>query len=271
MYSHGYRENERDNAVKRTKKKRRKKNKVKSGLLLLFITAIALIAVLVLSLTVFFKISNFKVVGNTKYTTDEILSAVDIKEGDNLFLASEAKISDALRSKLPFIDEVKIKRILPDTLQITVGETTEEVCFVSNGRFYTANTKGKIISEVASVPQNLIAFIVPDTTVFGIGKAVSFASERESELFNSYMVMISKNGYDVTSVNISDPYNSYMKYEDRLIVKFGSSSYFEEKADYFSASLSGIEDGIMGIYDLSGWKPQNNQPVLTYCDISNYE
>ena len=62
-----------------------------------------------------------------------------------------------------------------------------------------------------------------------------------------------------------------MKIEDRLIVKFGSSAYFQNKSDYLKASLSGISKNAEGVFDLSAWTPDNNQPVLTYEDISSFE
>ena len=72
-------------------------------------------------------------------------------------------------------------------------------------------------------------------------------------------------------INISDPFASYMKLENRLIVRFGSSAYFQNKSDYLKAALAGISKEAEGIFDLSAWTPDNNQPVLTYDDISSYE
>ena len=98
-----------------------------------------------------------------------------------------------------------------------------------------------------------------------------FQNERETDLFYNFVNMINDNNFDVQFVNISDPFSSYMKFENRIIAKFGSSSYFENKIAYFKASLKGVSENAEGVFDLSGWTPENNKPVLTYGDISSYE
>lgn len=270
MATTNLKEKEREAAkTAKAQKKKRRKERLITAFIVLFILSI--IALCVLSVTVFLNITTINVSGGSTYTVEEIVSAADIEVGDNLIVLSEEKISQKLQIKLPFIDEVKLEKTLPDKVKIIVKETKEEI-FFSNGKdIYSANKKGKIIKAYETAPENLIMVTVSNETAFKPGTTIRFMTEREEELYNNFFDMIEKCNYDVNFINISDPFASYMKLEDRLIVKFGSSAYFDNKSDYLKASLSGISKNAEGIYDLSAWTPDNNQPVLTYDDISSYE
>ena len=106
---------------------------------------------------------------------------------------------------------------------------------------------------------------------FSAGKVIVFGNEREQNLFEDYLNMMKDINYKVNFINISDPFSSYMKIDDRIVVKFGSSSYYKEKVSYLKASLASISNTAEGVFDLSAWSPDNNQPVLTYGDTSTYQ
>ena len=270
MATTNFKEKEREAAkkAKLQKKKRRKKRLITAFIVVLIM---AVITLCFLSLTVFFKITTVNVSGSSNYTAEEIVSAAGIEAGDNLILLNDKKISEKLQSKLPFIDEVKVDKVLPDKVKLTVKETKEEIYFSNGKDIYSANIKGKIIKKYDIAPENLIMVTVSEKIKFETGSKIIFNVEREEELYNNFFNMLNTYSYDVNFINISDPFASYMKLENRLIVRFGSSAYFQNKSDYLKAALAGISKEAEGIFDLSAWTPDNNQPVLTYDDISSYE
>ncbi len=266
-----FRDNEREAALAKSralKKKRRKKRTVTA---LIIILIVSVIVSCILSLTVFFKIEIVSVVGNNTYSAEEILSAAEINKGDNLILVNGEKLNERLQVLLPFIEKVKVEKTLPGTLKLIVTETKEEICFVNDNNCYSANKSGKIIKKYDEPSEDLIKLTVSKDVKFSTGEKIEFLNEREETLFNDYLDMISELDYKINFINISDHFSSYMKLDDRIIVKFGSSSYFKEKVAYLKASLAGISNTAEGVFDLSAWTPDNNQPVLTYGDISSYE
>lgn len=271
MAIENFREKEREAAALKAKQRKKRRRKKQAVAVLVLIITVSIITLAVLSLTVFFKTNEIKINGSNTYTAEEIISAAEISIGDNLFLLSESKISQRLQKKLPFINEVKLEKILPDKLNIKIKETQEEILFANGTKMYSADKSGKIIKEYTAVPENIIMVTVGADTSMVAGERVVFKTERETELFELYIEMLNKYGFKINFINIKDPYNSYMKIEDRLIVKIGSGSYFEEKSAYLKASLGGVSKNSVGVFDLSGWTPENNQPVLTYGDISAYK
>ncbi len=273
MSNVSYRDHEREEAMYKAKKSKRKRRKKQTAFAFFIILAVAVLTLIVLSFTVFFKAENIKVSGCNMYTAEEIISTADISTGDNLLLTflKEKRISEKLQKKLPFISGIEIELSLPDTFIVKVKETKEELCFSNGKKYYSSNVDGKIISEFALRPQDLLLVTVSEKTAFLPGEILQFETEREKELFEKFTQLVKEENLEVNFINISEPYNSYIKIEDRIIVKFGSSSYFENKVAYLKAALNGITVSATGVFDLSGWTPENNQPVMTYGDISEYE
>ena len=155
MATTNFKEKEREAAkkAKLQKKKRRKKRLITAFIVVLIM---AVITLCFLSLTVFFKITTVNVSGSSNYTAEEIVSAAGIEAGDNLILLNDKKISEKLQSKLPVIDEVKVDKVLPDKVKLTVKETKEEIYFSNGKDIYSANIKGKIIKKYDTAPEDLV-------------------------------------------------------------------------------------------------------------------
>ena len=72
--------------------------------------------------TVFFRVESVVVTGNSRYTQEEVVAATGIELGDNLFHMNKYEIYDQVRQSLPYIEDVNIRRSLPNTILITVSE-----------------------------------------------------------------------------------------------------------------------------------------------------
>ncbi|MBE6781582.1 MAG: FtsQ-type POTRA domain-containing protein [Ruminococcaceae bacterium] len=273
MATDNTRAREREAAVKKAQKGKRRRRRKQTVAVTLLILTICAAVLCTLSLTVFFKIENIKVSGSNIYTAKEIIDCTEIKAGDNLILAllSKNKVAQKLEKELPFIVKVNFDHALPSTIEIKVTETTEQIYISKKDEHFSADLSGKIIKEKTENDSELVVFsVLPETTAV-VGEKATFSTDREQELFKLYADLIRSDEIKVDAVNITDPYGSYMKIEERIIVKFGSSSYFEEKTAYLKAGLSRISKDAEGVFDLSGWSPENNQPVFTYEGISDFE
>ncbi len=254
------------------KKKNQKSKKNRAAITMICLLLCAIAVFCVLSLTVFFKTEAIKVEGNVTYTDSQIISASSVKIGDNLIRISEEKVAEKLVSGLPFIKSVKIERDFPSTAIIVVEETTEEI-YITNGiKHFSADTNGKILKPYNKRPEdNKIVFKVSKDTKIIPGQKISFKRDRELEVFEAYLDVVESELYSINSVNIEDQFDSYMIIENRMVVKFGSSSYFEEKLGYFKSGYSKIPTNSTGIFDLSSWTPESNVPRFRPQSIDSYK
>lgn len=129
----------------RVQKKRRRKKAALSLVLFLLILCVGA----VLTLTVFFHISNYEIKGNSRYTAQEIIDASGIAKGENLFLCKTEQAAGRIQEKLPYVDTVTIRRKLPDKLVITVEEAQLKLA-VQQGNAWLVMTGGGKVLEIGA-------------------------------------------------------------------------------------------------------------------------
>ena len=112
----------------------------------------AVVAAVVLGMSIFFKVEKVQVSGNKKYSAWEVSEASGIEIGSNLMTISRAQIGGSVISNLPYVDTVRVGINLPDTVNIEITEL-DVVYSVSDsaGNWWLMNTEGKLVEAVNEV------------------------------------------------------------------------------------------------------------------------
>lgn len=97
----------------------------------------------------FFITRHVDVAGNVRLSRDMVLQYGDLKEGDNSLAVSIAKVERNLR-QTPWVEEVSVKRLLPDRFVIKLKERMPSFWVHKEGSLYYANERGMIIAPVES-------------------------------------------------------------------------------------------------------------------------
>ena len=93
-----------------------------TSFLLKLLTVIAVVIALLFGMSIFFKVKTVTVAGMNKYTAWDVREASGIREGENLLTLSEPQIGSRIRSKLPYVNKVRVGIKLPDTVKIEIEE-----------------------------------------------------------------------------------------------------------------------------------------------------
>lgn len=109
-------------ARRSSRSRKRRRNRGRLGPLFKVLCLLALVVALTAGATVFFRVEQVVVTGNSRYTQEEIVEVTGIQQGDNLYGWNKFAIAQRLRETLPYIGEVSIRRALPNTVIITVVE-----------------------------------------------------------------------------------------------------------------------------------------------------
>ena len=107
-------------SVKTIKAQKRKRSR--ASLVLKILCAAGVAAALTMGATVFFRVEHVVITGNHRYSQEEIQAASGIQAGDNLFHMNKFQIEGELRHVLPYLEEVSIRRRLPNGVEIRVNE-----------------------------------------------------------------------------------------------------------------------------------------------------
>ena len=94
-----------------------------------------LILAVVLSLTVFFKISSFEVAGDEVYSAEQIIEASGLKNGENLFGFEKEDVSAQVEQTLPYVGNIEIKRSMTGKITFTVT-AAKAVMAIDNGESF---------------------------------------------------------------------------------------------------------------------------------------
>jgi len=111
------------------------------------LSVLLIFAAILAACVVFFRVDAILVEGNSRYTREEIIEASGIQQGDNLFQLNKFRIDQDLRSRLPYISELTIERKYPDTILITVKESTAIAALNYGGEWWLINDSCKLLER----------------------------------------------------------------------------------------------------------------------------
>lgn len=131
----------------RRKNNNRRRRRGGFGFLYKMLSMLVICAAIILALTLFFRVDTVVVTGQSRYTEAEIVSASGIRPGDNLCLLNKYAVANKLVQELPYIENTRINRKLPDTLLIEVRECTSTLAVVQDGSVWYLSPRGKIVEQ----------------------------------------------------------------------------------------------------------------------------
>lgn len=124
-------------------------------LLIQLLTVTAVVAALVLGMSVFFKVGTITVAGAETYSAWAIREASGISEGDSLLTFSKAKAGAKIQAELPYVDDIRIGIKLPDTVIIYIEELEVSYAMESNmGDWWLINSSGRVVEQITANEAN---------------------------------------------------------------------------------------------------------------------
>ncbi|MCD7804267.1 MAG: FtsQ-type POTRA domain-containing protein [Oscillospiraceae bacterium] len=216
------------------RRKRRRRGNMSLYYLMLFVATI--IILYVLSRTVFFKVENYEISGNSRYSDSEILGAAGLGDSENLYnidlSATEAKI----RKALIYIDDVTVSRQLPGTIVIEITEAEEFACCQYEGnRYAVISRNGRLLqTEQAEPDEELLQIYGLDLIDVSLGDEFTSSDEnKKSIIMNLLDVIDDICPGKIDYIDITDRTDITMSYDGgRITIDFGSSLDYEYKMRY---------------------------------------
>lgn len=113
--------------------------------------AIALIlSAITAACVVFFRVQTIRVEGGNRYSEGEIIQAAGVEPGNYLALLDIGRITRQIRAQLPYVERASIRRILPDTVIITVEESAAAAALRCQGQWWLVNSGGKLLESISA-------------------------------------------------------------------------------------------------------------------------
>lgn len=260
-------------------RRRRLRRRLVAGLLLVM----AIAAGVVLSVTLLFRINKFEFQGadgkptedTGSYTQDEILQALEVKQGDNLFSFVPKQQQELLNIKFPLLENIEIRRRMPSTVVLRVKPAEESYCLQTDSGWLVLSQQCKVMAvvgdqpslpiitgQVAAAPQVgeilVLAEAAPDDTaesgtpqIHSNVATQQQALEQMLKIFKDYDILT-----EITHLDISNPEQITFGYQDRIRVLVGTLNQLDYKIKFAAHLLQNKEGNALtdtdrGVLDMS--------------------
>lgn len=214
-------------------------------------------AVLIFLMSIFFRVSTVEVQGNVYYTAQEVQDAAGIVEGDNLFFINRFRVVSRIFARLPYIENVEIKRYLPNKVVLTVSECQALGCVSVEGEAWVIDRSCRILTKATELEQEQlmeIRGIKPLTTE--IGKVFETGSDDAGKLeyLCEILSQIQERGMtgDVSYLDMTNANDPTFGYLGRFTVRLGEAGDTEYRFGKLLSAVSQLTENDRGTIDVSG-------------------
>ena len=224
------REEEARKAAERELRERRKK---KGGSNVVYYVMTAILAVIIfsiLSVTVLFNADRIVIEGESDYSDEQIITASGLEGTENLVRLNTAGIPERILDKLVTLDSVKVDKVFPSTIKITVERSVPMAEFYYGGKNYVISHIGRVMQIDSSKADCMqILGYKPAESVI-VGGFITAEDPEQDKLIAEISAAVEKAEIDnITTVDISDSLSIVMTYDDRVEIHLGSILQIDEK------------------------------------------
>lgn len=220
--------------------------KKKSRALLLFniiAFSVVVIGAVLLCIFVFFKVGNVTFTSDAGYDEADIRRVCGINEGDNLVLLETESREKALEHRFPYIESAKIvKQHIPSTIEIEITPAETAFSVACDAGYLYVSASGKVL-EIASQPcEGTTVVLGANPTNTKPSETITFGDDSVKEVYNAIAEQMTKNEtQNVTEINMTNPYDLTLTYDNRITFRFGNMNGMSYKMAFGLEMLRQME------------------------------
>ncbi|MBR4551099.1 MAG: FtsQ-type POTRA domain-containing protein, partial [Oscillospiraceae bacterium] len=180
----------------------------------------------------------------------------DIEQGDNLFFFDRFAAISRVFSKLPYIEEVSLKRALPNKITISVSESTALAYLILGDEEWTMDHNCKILGKAAEGETAMLVPIVnfdPGTLFIGERLTTADGNEAPVDYLNEILLQIEGRNMVpmIDRVDFEKSNSPEIVYNGRFTFVLGRYAQVSQKFAMLSGTLQALKAGDAGVVDLS--------------------
>lgn len=237
-------------------------------------TVTAVVAAVVMGISVFFKVDEIRVSGAEVYSIEVVEQYSGIKKGDNLLTFSRPKAGALIKANLPYVDTVRFGIKLPGTVNIIIEE--DDVVYSikdQNGQWWLMNSDGRIVEQAKAnqyashtqilgvnlespMPNSMaVAVEAAPTQTNADGELMPVTTENSQRLDAARQILQALEQNDIVgsaaSVDVSRLDDIILWYGTRYQVNLGDDSNLDYKISCMNEVILELNDYQSGILDIS--------------------
>lgn len=235
--------------------RRRYKRRARFGVFYKLMAVVAVLGAVVMGATVFFRVEEMVVVGNARYTAQQVIDATGIVQGDNLFGMNKFETARQIRKKLPYIEGVNIRRGWPDSLIITVTECEAAARVTGERGQWLISKSGKLLELTRNNGDDVIRIdglnaVQPEA---GLPLMVREEQQIRGDALLELLQTLDSVGRlkQVTYIDMTSPSRILMDLDGRFVVKLPVDGDFAYLLGAMGQAVAKLEEYETGTLDLT--------------------
>jgi len=228
----------------------RKKRRYRGGnYILYYILAAIIVAVvmIILANTVLFKCGEIEVLGNVRYSAEEIAARSGLNLGDNLLHVNTAAAEERIVESLAYVDKVQVKKSFPTKFVITVTEAEKWFALSQNGVTAAISRMGKILEQGNTDGLTVVKGYEAES--IETGKWLKSKIEGKSEIPQLVFDAAEKAGLEnIDEIDMTDKFAVKLSVDGgRITLELGPATEVESKlrvAEAFIKNELGAEESV---------------------------
>lgn len=237
---------------RRVDRRRRRKRERRRWKLVRYLLAAAAI---LLSIKIFFQISDIQVEGNVLYSEGDVINASGLRVGGSSLTVSNWLIAHRIRSELPGIASARVMLTIPDTLHIRVSETPALAVLETEAGPILLSRECKVVSGFNGDEEELVRIrgVSPVSTDVGELLGVSTGESAKLTYLQGLLPALERENLlgIVQDIDISNVSDLHFRYQGRFTVRLGGQDKLLSKLDLLRRLVQELNIGDSGILDLS--------------------
>ena len=226
-------------------KAKKKRKKVFRTIKVLLLIGVILGGTIYFLLSPIFNITEINVSGNSKISSEEIISLSGIQKNENTFKINKKTVKDKIREN-PYIDTISIKRTLPDSITIYVTERVATYRINKANTYMLINNQGYML-EITDEENNLPIITGLQTTDEEIQEGNRLCVEDLEKLEDVLKISESAKTNElyslITEIDISEKDNYKLVIpSEKKIIHLGDTSKLPVKMGYIISIMEKEKD-----------------------------
>jgi len=224
------------------------------------LTFLLICLILFLGVTVFFRVNEIIITGDTRYSRLEIIEASEIELGTHLLLFREDVARANILSRLPFAGHAEIVRRFPSRIEIIVTEALPVAFLQAEGGYLLLDRSARILEQVEHRPIQRLVYLqgLERPLLPREGEILALGEEGRAQLayLQDILDLFGSLGLVpwVSELDMSDVHNPQFIYDERFTVLLGPRQDVRHDMNMFVGILAELEEDEFGLIDL---RPEN--------------
>lgn len=208
------------------------------------------------AITIFFKVDEIIIEGDSRYSQEEIIAALGVEIGDHMMLIDQSSIVNNVRSELNYIGEVTVGRNFPDRLIIKVSDSVAAAYIEYAGDCWLIDENCRLLEKLDSGSVGTVAKVTGLSAEEPSEGEILIAKEDENNkvsYLSDILTYASSQGImdGIVDIDMSNVTNAKLNYRDSYSVKLGVQSEVEYKLQMLTGVIEKLSGNERGVIDLS--------------------